>query len=108
MRAIRGFVVAFLFAAQVLFASSAGAVHAVPVSTTFTAVGQITIANASLDIPCIATMVLTTDAAGNVRITQMTFNNLASPICTTLQAERLPWPVVFSGTFGGAQTANVS
>lgn len=108
MRAAQGFAFAFLLAAQLLFASSAWATHAVPVSSTFTAVGQITITNEGVDAPCIATLVLTTDAAGNVRITQMTFTTPGSLICGSFQAERLPWPVVFTGTFGGAQTANVS
>lgn len=107
MRAKRGFVAAFLFAAQMLFASSTWAAHAIPVNTTFTASGPITIDTSSLNVPCYATMVLTTDAAGNVRITQMTFSALSSPLCSIFEAEALPWPVTLNGPFGVALNARL-
>lgn len=97
-RGLRGSVVAFVFVVQALFSMNASASHAIPVSTTFTATGSLTIESFGAYIPCTTNMVLTTDAVGHAQITQMTFN---SAPCVAFETQGFPWPVTFSGSAVG-------
>lgn len=104
MRATRGFIVALLLFTQALFASATWASHAIPVSTTFTAFGPLTISAPQGTIPCTATLVLTTDILGNLHVTQMTLTG-TSGLCEVISAEQLPWSIGLTFSNGTIQAA---
>lgn len=107
MRALKAAAAALILIFSTLLPMSAFATHAVPISTTFTATGPLNIDSYGLNIPCIATLVLTTDAVGNVRITQMTMSS--SALCEQFAAKNLPWTSTLGGSvaiFSNAMLVN--
>lgn len=104
MRALKAAAVSLILMFSALLPMSAFATHAVPVSTTFTATGPLDIDSMGLNISCTVTIVLTTDAAGNIKITQMTMSQFNS-VCSTFTARFLPWNGSLGGSFAAFQNA---
>jgi hypothetical protein len=91
MYVIKALVLGSMLAVSSLAVAPAFAYKFSPANTTFTATGQTNLSASGISVPCNATFVIVSDAAGNGSVTHASFSG-SSFLCGQITAASLPWP----------------